>query len=197
MESIGYVLMYFLRGSLPWQGLQAATKHQKYEKILEKKVATSVEVLCKNYPVEFRSYFEHVKGLSFCDRPDYDYLKRLFRELFFRMGFTYDNTYDWQMLPHPFAPPSQAQPASEEAQRGAGDALKKAVPPASEEWRAKFDRRDIPQARPVYRMGESQDLLALPSHMLSQQLPSQSLTNQESFQFGVQAHHRKYLRDGY
>lgn len=47
MESLGYVLMYFNRGSLPWQGLKAATKKQKYEKISEKKMATPVEVLCK------------------------------------------------------------------------------------------------------------------------------------------------------
>lgn len=47
MESVGYVLMYFMRGSLPWQGLKAATKRQKYEKISEKKMSTPVEVLCK------------------------------------------------------------------------------------------------------------------------------------------------------
>jgi hypothetical protein len=33
MESLGYVLMYFNRGCLPWQGLKAATKKQKYEKV--------------------------------------------------------------------------------------------------------------------------------------------------------------------
>lgn len=47
MESLGYVLMYFNRGCLPWQGLKAATKKQKYEKISEKKMSTPVEVLCK------------------------------------------------------------------------------------------------------------------------------------------------------
>lgn len=47
MESLGYVLMYFNRGSLPWQGLKAADKKQKYEKISEKKMSTNVEVLCK------------------------------------------------------------------------------------------------------------------------------------------------------
>lgn len=47
MESLGYVLMYFNRGSLPWQGLKAATKKQKYEKISEKKMSTPVEVLCR------------------------------------------------------------------------------------------------------------------------------------------------------
>ena len=47
MESLGYVLMYFNRSSLPWQGLKAATKKQKYEKISEKKMSTPVEVLCR------------------------------------------------------------------------------------------------------------------------------------------------------
>jgi serine/threonine protein kinase len=44
IESLGYVVMYFLRGSLPWQGLKAATKKQKYEKISEKKMSTPIEV---------------------------------------------------------------------------------------------------------------------------------------------------------
>jgi casein kinase 1/casein kinase I family protein HRR25 len=98
LESIGYILVYFLRGSLPWQGLKAATKKQKYEKIMEKKVSTSLEQLCKNLPMELRLYFEHVKSLGFDDRPDYDYLKRLFRELFFRKGFTYDSIFDWDVV---------------------------------------------------------------------------------------------------
>ena len=44
LESLGYVFLYFLRGSLPWQGLQAQTKKQKYEKISEKKMKTPFEV---------------------------------------------------------------------------------------------------------------------------------------------------------
>ena len=53
MESLGYVLMYFLRGSLPWQGLKAATKRQKYERISEKKMSTPIEELSKSFPCKF------------------------------------------------------------------------------------------------------------------------------------------------
>ena len=51
LESLGYVLMYFNLGTLPWQGLKAANKRQKYERISEKKLSTHIEVLCK---VSFR-----------------------------------------------------------------------------------------------------------------------------------------------
>ncbi|CAM9786084.1 unnamed protein product, partial [Hapterophycus canaliculatus] len=47
---------------------------------------------------EFRSYFEYCRSLRFEDRPDYAYLKRLFKELFYRKGFQYDNMFDWTVL---------------------------------------------------------------------------------------------------
>ncbi|RLN92165.1 hypothetical protein BBJ28_00016502 [Nothophytophthora sp. Chile5] len=98
LESLGYVYMYFIRGSLPWQGLKANTKKQKYEKIMEKKMNTPIEVLCKGYPAEFRAYFEYCRALRFDDDPDYTYLKRLFKELFFREGFQFDAMFDWTVL---------------------------------------------------------------------------------------------------
>ncbi|KAI5665436.1 hypothetical protein M9H77_15289 [Catharanthus roseus] len=98
LESLGYVLMYFLRGSLPWQGLKAGTKKQKYEKISEKKVSTSIEALCRGYPSEFASYFHYCRSLRFDDKPDYAYLKRIFRDLFIREGFQFDYVFDWTIL---------------------------------------------------------------------------------------------------
>ncbi|KAH9318593.1 hypothetical protein KI387_020362, partial [Taxus chinensis] len=98
LESLGYVLMYFLRGSLPWQGLKAGNKKQKYDKISEKKMATPIESLCKSYPSEFASYFHYCRSLRFDDRPDYQYLKRLFRDLFIREGFQFDYVFDWTIL---------------------------------------------------------------------------------------------------
>ncbi|KAA8534818.1 hypothetical protein F0562_029740 [Nyssa sinensis] len=98
LESLGYVLMYFLRGSLPWQGLKAGTKKQKYEKISEKKVSTSIEALCRGCPTEFASYFHYCRSLRFDDKPDYAYLKRIFRDLFIREGFQFDYIFDWTIL---------------------------------------------------------------------------------------------------
>ena len=49
--------MYFNLGSLPWQGLKAATKKQKYERISEKKMSTPIEVLCKGFPSKSRGKF--------------------------------------------------------------------------------------------------------------------------------------------
>ncbi|XP_042406199.1 casein kinase I-like isoform X1 [Zingiber officinale] len=98
LECLGYVLMYFLRGSLPWQGLRAETKKKKYEKISEKKVATSIEALCRGFPFEFASYFHYCRSLRFDDKPDYAYIKKLFRELFFREGFQFDYVFDWTIL---------------------------------------------------------------------------------------------------
>ncbi|OQS04490.1 casein kinase [Thraustotheca clavata] len=98
LESLGYVFMYFIRGSLPWQGLRANTKKQKYEKIMEKKMNTPVDVLCRGFPTEFRAYFEYCRALRFDDKPDYAYLKRLFKELFFRKGYQFDAMFDWTVL---------------------------------------------------------------------------------------------------
>ena len=60
LESLGYMLMYFNLGSLPWQGLKAATKKQKYERISEKKMCTPVEALCRGYPSKWCVHVEHM-----------------------------------------------------------------------------------------------------------------------------------------
>ncbi|KAI3389959.1 hypothetical protein SNEBB_008012 [Seison nebaliae] len=98
LESLGYVLMYFNRGSLPWQGLKAATKRQKYEKISEKKANTHVSDLCEGYPSEFSLYLQYCRSLSFEGTPNYLYLQTLFKNLFARKGFTYDYMFDWNLI---------------------------------------------------------------------------------------------------
>merc|ERR1711985_156054 len=58
LEAIGHMFMYFLRGALPWSGLQAESKHQKYEKIAHTKKSTSLDDLCHGHPDDFKEYLK-------------------------------------------------------------------------------------------------------------------------------------------
>ncbi|XP_059311472.1 casein kinase 1-like protein 1 [Lycium ferocissimum] len=122
LESLGYVLMHFLRGSLPWEGIKAVTEDLKREKIGRKKASTSIEELCQGYPTEFASYFNHCRSLKFEDEPDYANMKRMFRDLFFREGFQLDYVFGWT---HTATPPSRPTLGP-----GAGAALSSNIPPA-------------------------------------------------------------------
>eukprot|EP00445_Apocalathium_hangoei_P091047 CAMPEP_0204245708 /NCGR_PEP_ID=MMETSP0361-20130328/97771_1 /ASSEMBLY_ACC=CAM_ASM_000343 /TAXON_ID=268821 /ORGANISM="Scrippsiella Hangoei, Strain SHTV-5" /LENGTH=415 /DNA_ID=CAMNT_0051218917 /DNA_START=59 /DNA_END=1308 /DNA_ORIENTATION=+ len=113
LEAVGYVLMYFNRGSLPWQGLKANSKTEKYEKIMEKKMSTPVETLCKHFPTEFVTYLNYCRSLRFEDRPDYAYLRRLLKDLFFREGYQYDFVFDWTILNYNSGDAGTARPATD------------------------------------------------------------------------------------
>merc|ERR1712048_835880 len=70
--------MYFLRGKLPWSGLPAPNKTEKYRRIMNKKIETPLEELCEGHPSAFRIYLEKCRAMTFYERPDYDYLRKLF-----------------------------------------------------------------------------------------------------------------------
>ena len=98
IESIGYVLIYFLKGSLPWQGMKAGG--QKYQRIMEKKLQIPTEVLCYGLPDEIVHYLNYTKNLRFEERPDYDYLRNLFVRLLGTCSNLYNLTkeflrFDW------------------------------------------------------------------------------------------------------
>ena len=98
LESLGYIFVYFCKGSLPWQGLKATTKKQKYDRILEKKLSISTEVLCQGLPIEFKEYLDYCKNLKFDERPDYLYLAKLFKDLSIKLEYHNDHLFDWTML---------------------------------------------------------------------------------------------------
>ena len=100
LESLGYLFIYFLNGNLPWQNLPAATKKEKYEKILQKKMATNPEKLCKDLPLTFATYLNYCRRMKFNERPDYVYIIKCFKELFFQQSYFYDQMYDWSMPFH-------------------------------------------------------------------------------------------------
>ena len=95
LESVGYVLMYFLRGNLPWQGLKVRSKEDRYKKILERKKETSSEDLCKNYPHEFFEYVDYTRNLEYEENPDYDFLRQKFKDVLKGLNEEMDYIYDW------------------------------------------------------------------------------------------------------
>lgn len=94
LESLGYIMIYFCRGSLPWQGLKAPTEDERNELVKDKKMNTSIEDLCRGLPDAFTSYFQYARTLKFDERPNYSYLRKLFRNLLIREGFQYDHVFD-------------------------------------------------------------------------------------------------------
>ena len=96
IESIGYVLMYFLIGNLPWQGLKIKVGEDQFKKIADKKINTSFEVLTKNQPIQFLKYFQHCDNLNFEDEPDYDYLIGLFQEMINQYCNDCFYDFDWK-----------------------------------------------------------------------------------------------------
>uniref|UniRef100_A0AC34FT90 Protein kinase domain-containing protein n=1 Tax=Panagrolaimus sp. ES5 TaxID=591445 RepID=A0AC34FT90_9BILA len=95
LEALGHMFMYFLRGSLPWQGLKADTLKERYQKIGDTKRATLIEVLCEGFPEEFAQYLRYARRLDFFETPDYEHCYNLFKTVLERSGFAYDAEFDW------------------------------------------------------------------------------------------------------
>lgn len=84
MESVGYMMAYFLRGNLPWQGLKklhAGKDGNSGDLICEKKIMTPLDSLCKGFHPNFKHFLFHCRNLSFYDKPNYNYLISLLKEI--------------------------------------------------------------------------------------------------------------------
>ena len=95
MESIAYVILYFFRKKLPWQGLKCKDKNEKHAKIKEIKMSMTPEKLFEGIPKEFADYLTMVKKLGFEDEPAYKSYIQMFNKLFKAKEFEMDYIYDW------------------------------------------------------------------------------------------------------
>ncbi len=98
LESVGYILIYFLKGKLPWQNIKATTKEDKYQKILEKKMEISSKELYKGYPNELAEFLDYTKNIEYNERPNYDMLRKLFDDIMLKEKYNYDYIYDWTTI---------------------------------------------------------------------------------------------------
>ena len=92
------MLVYFIKGSLPWQGLDAATKEEKYNKIGAKKRETSIEELCKDLPIEIKVFIDYCCGLDFAETPNYNLLLKLLEKVYNEeVKNTHSENLDWDI----------------------------------------------------------------------------------------------------
>ena len=96
LESIGYVLIYFgKKGILPWHGLRAKNKLERYIQIYYYKNTMEPKDLCSGLPNEFSEFLTYTKNLKFEEKPDYKYLKGLFINILNRYNYKNDLNFSW------------------------------------------------------------------------------------------------------
>ncbi|EFP79961.2 hypothetical protein PGT21_030503 [Puccinia graminis f. sp. tritici] len=95
LESLCYMLISFLTGSLPWLGIRAESKLEKHQIMAERKIRTPLEKLCQGLPHEFACFLNYTRQLRYKDRPDYEHIRRMFKSLFLRKGYRMDLVFDW------------------------------------------------------------------------------------------------------
>lgn len=94
VESIGYILIYFLKGSLPWQGLKAENTKKKYRLIFEKKQNITLVDLCEGLPFQFAEFLMYTRSLSFDQDPDTSKYRGIFRRLYEEKGY-HKEPFEW------------------------------------------------------------------------------------------------------
>lgn len=128
IESIGYVLIYLLKGNVPWASQTDDVKAGKSERVLKSKLETTLEVcailishrnenamithfnICFYFnwqeligpenPTELLRFMTYARSLSFYQKPNYDYLRRLLRDALVKIGASEDNFFDWSEPRH-------------------------------------------------------------------------------------------------
>ena len=80
---------------MPWQNMKAKDTKTKYKMIMEKKLATPAEVLCKGYPTELAAFINYARNMKFEEKPDYAYLKNLIKSAMKTSNLEMDFVYDW------------------------------------------------------------------------------------------------------
>jgi serine/threonine protein kinase len=98
LEALALVLIYFARGSLPWQGVKCPTKQAKYERIKQLKMQISANTLCEKLPNAFLVFLMYTRSLGFEEGPDYGRCRQLFTDTMEELNMEMDYLYTWTRL---------------------------------------------------------------------------------------------------
>lgn len=95
LESLFYVILYFFRGSVPWQNLKIKSRNERFKKINEIKKKINYEILCKDLPEEFLEFAKYIKHLNFEEEPNYNYMQKLFYLILLKIKEENDDNFSW------------------------------------------------------------------------------------------------------
>jgi serine/threonine protein kinase len=95
LETIGYILVYFYKGKLPWQGIKYNTKKERYHNVGEIKKGLDIDDLCSGMPKEFSIFLKYIKNLEFEERPHYTALIKMFKALYNSRKYK-DDLMEWE-----------------------------------------------------------------------------------------------------
>ena len=95
LESIGYLIIYFMKGKLPWQNISGNSIEDKYLNLIKIKENISLENLCKSLPNQIIEYIKYIKKLDVEQLPDYNYLKGLFKSILKKNNLNEVKFFSW------------------------------------------------------------------------------------------------------
>ncbi len=95
LESLAYMMIFFIKGELPWQNIKAKSRKEKYTKIYQKKKNTVNSELCNFLPDEIKSFVNYILNLNQKQNPDYEKLMNLISNLMKKYGYNNDLQFDW------------------------------------------------------------------------------------------------------
>ena len=95
MEALGYLLVYLLNGSVPWQTAKDKDVKIRNQEMIAIKDGSAAVEFYKTLPAEFGQYISYCRALKYEEQPDYTYIRSLFSGHMQSEGFSYDYQYDW------------------------------------------------------------------------------------------------------
>jgi casein kinase I family protein HRR25 len=100
LESLIYIIIYFIKGELPWQNIKAKNKTERYNKIYEMKKKSTEKggELCSSLPNGFQTIIDYVLELEFTEKPDYSMLKKVVEIILAHNNYFNDLQFDWYNL---------------------------------------------------------------------------------------------------
>ena len=96
IESLGYMMIYLMKGHLPWQGMVNSNPKKKYDRIKKLKLEIKLTDLCTGLPKECVKFIQYARDMKFEDKPNYHYLRGLLAKMAARIGEKMDTSkFDW------------------------------------------------------------------------------------------------------